>query len=328
MPRELVTLRDVTQAEEAIRPYLPVTPLRHSPFLSQLSGADVWLKLENMQPTGSFKVRGAINKLRQTKHEQPGVPVVTASAGNHGLGVAFAAQVLGGIAVTVFVPTSAPLAKVSKLRRFPITLRQTGVTYEEAHQAAVAYATKTGAVEISAYDDPAIIAGQGVVGLELLAELPQVEAVLVPIGGGGLVAGVTIAIKGQLPVCEIIGVQPTASPAALLSYRDGVAYDPYDHAPTIADGLAGGFGRLPLALTRGQVSVELATEREIRQAIYTLVAEEQLLLEPSGAISIAPLLTKRANLHGKRVMCILSGGNLDISLLKAVLSDAEDEAKT
>lgn len=316
-----VTMSDIALAETVIRPYLQPTPLRHSPFLSQLTGADVWLKLENTQPTGSFKVRGAINKLHQHKREQPGVPVVTASAGNHGLGVAFAAQAMGGIAATVFVPTSAPLAKVSKLRHFPITLLQTGATYEDAHQAAAAYAAQTGAVEISAYDDVAVIAGQGVIGLELMLDLPHVDTILVPIGGGGMVAGIVVAFAGMFPPCQIIGVQPAASPAALLSYRDGVAYDPYEHEPTLADGLAGGFGRLPFSLTNGKVTVALATEEEIRQAIYTLAAEEQLLVEPSGAISIVPLLAHKLDLRGKRVVCVLSGGNLDISLLKSILKE-------
>lgn len=325
MDKNAVTMPDIIQAEAVIRPYLPPTPVRHSPYLSQLTGADVWLKLENLQPTGSFKVRGALNKLYRHQKEQPHVPVVTASAGNHGLGVAFAAHTLGSITAVVFVPTTAPQAKVAKLKHFPITLYQSGKTYEEAHQAAAAYARETGAVELSAYDDSQVIAGQGVIGAELLADLPQITAVLAPIGGGGLIAGITVAMQAHMPGCQIIGVQPTASPAALLSYRDGIAYDPYDHEPTIADGLAGGFGKLPFELTQDRVTVELATEREIRRAIFTLLAEEQLVVEPSGAIAIAPLLAHRRDWRGQQVVCVLSGGNLDITLLKSVLDDPENE---
>lgn len=316
----LVTFAEIVQAGERIRPFAHHTSLRHSPTLSQLSGADVWLKLENLQPTGSFKVRGALHKLYWHKQRQPNAPIVTASAGNHGLGVAYAAQSWGGMATTIFVPTQAPQTKINKLRCFPITLIQHGESYEEAHQAAAVFAAQTGAIEISAYDDPEIIAGQGTIGLEIFADLPQVDALLVPVGGGGLIAGMSLTARALYPGCRVLGVQPEASPSALLSLRDGVANDPYDHAPTIADGLAGGFGRLPLALTQGQIEIELASEAELRQAIYMLLVEEQLVIEASGAIAIVPLLRQELALAGKRVVCVLSGGNLDILLLKSVLN--------
>ncbi len=316
-----VTVNDILQAYGVIRPFIHHTPLRYSHVLSQRTGADVWLKLENWQPTGSFKTRGALHKLHQHKQAHPGVPVVTASAGNHGLGVAYAAQTWGDIDATIFVPTNAPQAKVAKLRRFAVTLRQEGETYEDAHLAAANFATQTGAVEISAYDDPAVIAGQGTIGLEIFQERPQIDTLFVPVGGGGMIAGVTVAAQALNPACRIVGVQPAASPAALLSYRDGVAYDPYDHEPTIADGLAGGFGRLPFALTQGKVAVELASEAELRQAIFMLLAEEQLVVEPSGAIAIVPLLRGELDLPGRQVVCVLSGGNLDVALLRAVLDE-------
>ncbi len=315
-----VTFAEIVQAGERIRPFAHHTLLRYSPFLSEISGAEVWLKLENLQPTGSFKVRGALNKLHQHKQRQPDTAVVTASAGNHGLGVAYAAQCWGSIAATVFVPTNAPQAKVSKLHRFPITLIQQGESYEEAHQQAALFAAQTGAIEISAYDDPEVIAGQGTIGLEIFADLPQADALLVPVGGGGMIAGINLVARALCPGCRVLGVQPEASPAALLSLRDGVAYDPYAHAPTIADGLAGGFGRLPFALTQGQIEIALASETELYRAIYTLLAKEQLVIEASGAIAITPLLRQEPALVGKRVVCVLSGGNLDISLLKSVLN--------
>ncbi len=314
-----VTFAEIVQASERIRPFAHHTPLRYSPFLSRVSGAEVWLKLENLQPTGSFKVRGALNKLYWHKQRQPETAVVTASAGNHGLGVAYAAQSWGNITATVFVPTNAPQAKINKLRHFPITLIQQGKSYEEAHQAAAVFAAQTGAVEISAYDDAAVIAGQGTIGLEIFADLPQVEVLLVPVGGGGMIAGISLVARALCPTCCVLGVQPEASPAALLSLRDGVAYDPYDHAPTIADGLAGGFGRLPFALTQGHIEIALASETALRHAIYTLLAEEQLVIEASGAIAIVPLLRSEPALRGRRVVCVLSGGNLDISLLKSIL---------
>ncbi len=321
MGQEMVTVNDILHAHGVIRPYIYYSPLRYSPFLSHKTGADVWLKLENWQPTGSFKIRGALFKIHQHRKQHPGLPVVTASAGNHGLGVAYAAQTWGNVEATIFLPSSAPQAKVAKLRRFPVTLHQEGETYEDAHRAAAAFSAQTGAVEVSAYDDPDVIAGQGTMGLEIFYERPFIDTLFVPVGGGGMLAGLTVTALSLQPGCRLIGVQPEASPAALLSYRDGRAYDPFDHEPTIADGLAGGFGLLPFALTQGRVAIELATETELRRAVYALLAEEQLVVEPSGAISIVPLLRAGSELQGKKVVCVVSGGNLDIPLLKSVLEN-------
>ncbi|MCA9934586.1 MAG: pyridoxal-phosphate dependent enzyme [Ardenticatenaceae bacterium] len=321
----LPTAVSIYQAHTRIRPYISAVPLRRSSYLSDLTGADVWLKLENLQPTGSFKVRGALHKIARLTAVQKARGIVTASAGNHGLGVAYAVQTWGGVRADIFVPSNAPQTKVRKLRRFPITLHQTGDSYEAAHEAAAVFAAQTGALEISAYDDADVIAGQGTIGLEIVQERPQVDSILVPVGGGGMLAGITVALKTLHPACEIVGVQPQASPAALLSFQDDVAYDPYNHEPTLADGLAGGFGRLPFALTRGRVQVELASEAELRRAIYMLLTEEQLLIEPSGAISIVPLLRGGQDWQGKTVICVLSGGNLDVALLRTIINEVAHE---
>lgn len=319
-----VTVNDILQAGRRIAPHVQPQPLRHSPYLSAASGADVWLKLENLQPTGSFKIRGALHKLSRLSAADAARGVIAASAGNHGLGVAYAAGALGGVAATIVVPRTAPRAKLDKLRRFPVVVREAGETYEAAHQAAAALAAEHGLLEISAYDDPDVIAGQGTVGLEIAWERPSTQAILVPIGGGGLLAGLSVAASGLLPDCQLMGVQPAASPAAQLSYRDGVAYDPYEHAPTIADGLAGGFGRLPFALTRDRPPrVLLADEAALRQAVYALLAHEQLVVEPSGAISIVPLLRREPALVGRTVVCVLSGGNLDAALLRQIVAAPE-----
>ncbi len=314
-------LVDFLQAARRIRPYIHHTPLIRSHFLSEQTRGDVWLKLENQQPTGSFKVRGALNKLSQLLATERAQGIVAASAGNHALGVAHAAASLNLGRVAIFVPHSTPDAKLKKLRRFPITLHLAGQTYEDAHQAAVAFAAQTGAVEISAYDDLAVIAGQGTAGVEIMHDLPTAELMLVPIGGGGLVSGVATAVRHINPACQIIGVQPQASPAAQLSFAQNKAIDPYDHAPTIADGLAGGFGKRPFALLRqNPPDVVLVSEAEIRQAIVALLAEEQLVIEPSGATAVAPLLAGRVNVRGKTAVCILTGGNLAMNLLRQIIT--------
>jgi len=312
---------DIFRAQRRLRRYLTPTPLMYSESLSERSGAQVWLKLEIRQPTGAFKVRGALHKLLALQAEGHRGGIVTASAGNHGLGIAFAAQALNLPDVAIFVPETAPAPKVAKLRRFPIDLRLGGDTYEAAHQAAETHARQTGALYISAYDDPQVIAGAGVCGLEILTDLPQVDAVVTPVGGGGLVAGTAVAVKGISKGCQIIGVQPEASPAAKLSFEQNLPLDPYDHEPTIADGLAGGFGATPFYIAYTLIDdILLYSEAHLRQAVFTLVDEHQMVVEPSGAISICPLLTQPEQFAGQTVVCILTGSNIATPLLAEILN--------
>lgn len=318
----MIDLVEILEAQRRLRPYLQQPPLIHSPFLSEHTGGDVWLKLENQQPTGSFKVRGALNKISQLAQGQKKRGLVTASAGNHGLGVAFAAQTVVGLKIDVFVPQNAPQAKVDKLQRFPVTIYQIGKTYEAAHQAAAEFAAQRGAVEIAAYDDLAVIAGQGTIGLELMTQLPACTTILLPIGGGGMIAGVATAVRQIKPSCRVVGVQPEASPAAKLSFQQGQAIDPYDHAPTIADGLAGGFGAVPFSVLRANPpEVVLVSEAAIRQAIFLLLEQHQLVIEPSGATAVAAMLSGEVDLAGETAVCVLSGGNLDTQLLRDILNE-------
>jgi threonine dehydratase len=320
MPRTTLGLQAILEAQRRIAPFVRHTPLVRSAYLSAQAGADVWLKLERHQPTGSFKVRGALNKIGLLTPEEKARGLVTASAGNHALGVAYAVQSWGDASADIFVQANAPRAKVDKLRYFDVAIHLEGDTYEAAHQAAEAFARERGATYVAAYDDVDIIAGQGTMGLEILTDLPQTDLILVPIGGGGMVAGVATAAKAMNPACRVIGLQPEASPAALLSLRDGIPYDPYDHEPTIADGLAGGFGALPFYIARTLIDqVLLASEADMRRAIYTLLDQEQLVVEASGAIAIVPLLSGSLDLDRQTVVCILSGGNIATTLLRDIL---------
>jgi threonine dehydratase len=325
-----IPLSHIWRVHRQIEPYIRHTPLIRSAYLSERSGADVWLKLECRQPTGSFKVRGALSKLTRLTAEDrtrgtTQTRIVAASAGNHALGIAHAVASLQQarptpIAVDIFVPNTIPRAKLTRLRRYPIHLHLAGESYESAHQAAAEHAYRTGAIEIPAYDDLDVVTGQATAGLEIVYDLPHVDAIIVPVGGGGLIAGIAQAVHHLQPECRIIGMQPAASPAALLSLRDGVAYDPYDHEPTLADGLAGGFGRFPLALSGNLIeSIHLATEQQLRRAIYTLAAREQLIVEASGAIAIVPLLENMVDLNGRSVVCVLTGSNLDPAVLRDAL---------
>jgi threonine dehydratase len=317
----MVTVREILQAARALRPHIFRTPLRDAFLLSERVGAAVYLKLENWQITGSFKPRGALNRMAALSAEERARGVVTASAGNHALGVGYAARALGIAAATIFVPRTAPRAKLEKLRQFPVTVRPVGETYADAHRAAETFQRETGVTFIHAYDDPRTVAGQGTLGLEILQDLPDVDALLVPVGGGGMIAGIAVAAKTLAPGVKVIGVQPAASPALRDSLRDDKCYTEYVAAPTICDGLAGGIGEMVFEAAQNKLidDVALVEEDETRAAIRALAETEQLIVEGSGAVGVAALLARKVDLAGKRVAVVLSGGNIDLGLLTEIV---------
>ena len=315
----MLSLYDIYNAHHRIAPYILRTPVLHSALLSAQLGFDVWLKLENRQYTGSFKPRGALNKIMSLSDEELATGIVAASAGNHALGVAYAAQMLGLTQVDVYVQANAAPAKIVKLRHYNINLHLVGQSIEEAQQAALAHAERTGAIYISAYDDVDVVAGQGTVGLEIMHDLPDVDTIVVPIGGGGLIAGIATVAKTINPLIKVIGVNPEASPSAYLSKRDGQPYDPYDHEPTLAHGLAGGFGRVPFMIGMMLIDdIVLVSEDEMKRGIAALIDSDQILLEASGVAAIAAVLAGKVTDAGKCV-AVLSGGNIDAETLRLVL---------
>jgi threonine dehydratase len=318
----MITLANVLQAQRVVQAYAWRTPLVLSRALSQESGNQVHLKLECWQRTGSFKLRGALHKLDTLSPDQVRRGIVTASAGNHGLGVACAGQVLNLPGAEIFVPESAPAAKVSRLEAYDCRVRRAGADYDTAHAIAEAYADEHGALYISAYDDPVVIAGQGTVGLEILESLPDVDVLLVPVGGGGIIAGIALVAQAINPGVRVVGVQPEASPAAYLSLRDGLPYEAYPADPTICDGLAGGFGRVPFELAADLIDTILVVpEADVRRAVSWLVTHEQLVVEGAGAIAIAPLLNGQLDAQDQRIAAVLTGRNIDASLLHGILGE-------
>lgn len=319
----MITLRDIYGARERVGRVLAPTPLRYSHLLSERTGVRLHLKLENLNPTGSFKVRGAYNKIGAILSEARRDGIVTASAGNHGLGTAWAAAQYGGIRATIFLPHSAPRAKVEKFGQFAAELRFAGETYDDAHHAADAFASETGAHYIGAYADPEVAAGQGTLALEVLSALPETDAILVPVGGGGMISGVAVAAKASNPRIAVIGVQPDASPALAASLRDGICYEEYPAGETICDGLAGGVGTMAFELARnGSIDrVVNVPEAAVRRAVYDLLAQEQLVVEGSGAVGLAALCEGALpELAGKSVVAVVSGGNIDVTVVKALLA--------
>ena len=296
----LPAVRDVYEARRRLLPLLPATPLRPSAWLSDAAGGPVLLKLESVNPTCSFKIRGAYNALLQLVAHNPDAAtrplVVTASAGNHGRAMAFAAEQLG-VGVVIFTPATAPRAKRNAIRLHGADLRDDARTYDEAEQAARACARKHGGVYISPYNHADVIAGAGTVALEIAEALPDVKTVMVPLGGGGLASGVGLALRAAAPGARLIGVEAAASIPFTASLAHGVitAIDP---APTLADGLAGNLepGSMTFPIVQQVVhEVVTVTEAELRAAMRAMAAEEHLIVEGAGAVAVAALAARRGS---------------------------------
>jgi threonine dehydratase len=302
-----------------VRAHLPPTPLRRSHAGRAAGRAETWLKLECWQPTGSFKVRGALHNMATLSPEARGRGVVAASAGNHALGVAFAGSVLGGFETTVYVPETAPAAKVDKLRAYPVAVEVGGRTYDDAHDRAMEHVARTGATYVHAFDDPRTAAGQGTAALEIAEALPSAGTVVVPVGGGGLITGMSVALKALVPGVRIVAVQPEASPALRGSIAAGRALVDFDAAPTMADGLAGGIGLLVWEHRDLIDDVVTVSEAEIEDAIVALATHDQVIAEGSGAAAFAAIAAGRVAGDGRPIVAVITGGNLDISALARLL---------
>lgn len=310
---------DVAEAAAALRSHLPVTPLQRSFALTEKAGCPVFLKIETTQPTRSFKVRGALNRVLRLREEERRTGVISASAGNHGQGVAYAARTFG-IPATVYVPVGANEGKVASMRRLGARVVEHGRTFDEANQEAMRVAATTGAAFVHAYDDPDVVAGQGTVGLEILDQLPDVDTVLCPIGGGGLISGIAVAVKAERPEVRVVGVEPTGAAAMHASHLAGrlVALD---HISTMADGLAASApGHLTFAIAEALVDeLILVEEPELLRAVRVLVQWEHLLAEPGGAAATAALLYHYRPSPGERIAVLVSGANISDQVLLQAL---------
>jgi len=299
------TLADIQAARERVAGHARETPIYGSETLSRLCGRKTWLKAENLQRTGSFKVRGAVNKLATMGEAERAAGVVAASAGNHGQAVAWAARELG-VKATVYMPEDAPMAKIEATRNYGAQTVLSGAGFDDALAEAQASVEQTGATFLHAFEDPAVIAGQGTIGLELAGGLPDVETFLLPIGGGGLASGIAIALRSLRPGCRLVGVQAGKTTGS-----------------TIADGIA---VKHPGALTMSILDDLLddivhVEDVEIAQAIVLLLERSKLVVEGAGAASIAALLSGKAGGSGD-VCALLSGGNIDATLLVSVMRHA------
>ena len=313
-----VDLDDVRAARKLLDGVIRMTPLEHSRVLAAAAGGPVHLKCENLQRTGSFKIRGAYTRISRLTPEQRAVGVVAASAGNHAQGVALAAQLLHTRA-TVFMPVSAALPKVDATRNYGAEVRLAGGSVDEALELATEYAAETGAVLVHPFDHPDIVAGQGTVGLEILEQCPEVRTVLVGTGGGGVVAGIGVAIKAMRPDVAVIAVQAEAAAAYPASLAAGHPI-PLDRMATMADGIAVGRpGDLPFGLVRNVVDeVVTVSEAAISKALLLCLERAKQVVEPAGAAAVAAVLAEPRRWEPPMV-AVLTGGNIDPVLLMRVV---------
>ena len=305
-------MADVSEAYEKLKGRVHRTPLLFSRTFSNMSGCDIYLKLENLQKTGSFKVRGALSKIIRLSAEKRVNGVVAASAGNHAQGVALAANEAGTSAIIV-MPETAPEAKVRATEAYGAEVVLYGRHFDESYEKAVELAESRGASLVHAFDDPDVIAGQGTIGLELIEQLPDVEAVIVPVGGGGLASGIGVAIKNVRPHVRVIGVQPETANSVYLSWRTG-AFHSVTAPRSVADGLiVKQPGRLTLELMRKYVDdMVTVSESEILNAMFYFLERAKLLVEGAGAVTLAAMLSGKTGLNGRKTVLIVSGGNVDL----------------
>lgn len=315
-----VELRQIQEARTRIAGQVVQTPCTPSEVFGELFGGQAWFKFENLQRTGSFKDRGALNRILAIPTEERRRGVVAASAGNHAQGVAYHAGRLG-VTATIVMPERTPLIKVSNTERFGARVRLHGTTYDEAMEEALRIQRESGATLIHPFDDEAIIAGQGTIGLELLEECPEMELLVVPVGGGGLIAGIALAVKSFRPEVRIVGVEAERIPSALRA-REARGIVTVPSGETIADGIAvRRIGELTHPLLERWVD-DLVTvrEEEIASAVLLLLEREKTVAEPAAAATLAAIINGRCgDLTDRKVVLVLSGGNIDVNLLSRII---------
>ena len=319
MTNRAISLTEFEKAAERLKPFIHNTVMDLSTTFSAMTGGRIYLKCENNQKTGSFKIRGAGNKIAKMTENGDRSPVVASSAGNHAQGVAYAANRFG-IHATIVMPEAAPIAKVQATSDYGAEVVLAGSCYDDAYAKACEICESKGAKFLHPYNDPDVIAGQGTLGLEILDDLPTVDIVIVPAGGGGLLSGVACAIKQINPRVQIIGVQAEGADAIVQSFKTK-KYTATDTSSTIADGIA--------VKAPGDLTVELINEyvddmvtvsdSQIADAILLLMERCKLVVEPAGATPVAAVLNGKVNVRNKKVVCLLSGGNIDVSFVQSII---------
>ena len=321
MGSNIIDINHIKDAKKALKPLIKKTALKYSHFLSSICQGTIYLKLENNQLSHSFKIRGAFNKILKLTLEEKQKGIITCSSGNHGLATAIAAKKLN-VAAKIVIPETTPRKKVDKIKKYNVDLVLYG-DYDEAEQKALELACKEGKTYISPYNDVDVIAGQGTIGLEILEEFPEVEKVLAPVGGGGLCAGVAIAMKNKNRAIEVIGVQSEASPVMYESLRAGkiLKSEELKIQSSLADGLSGGIEEGSVTFKVAQKNVDeivLVKEETIKEAIRLLWEKDGQVIEGAGAVGPAVVIENKEHFKNKKTVIILSGGNIDDDLFNKI----------
>ena len=319
MELECLPLSEIMTASRRLKSVLHHTELDLSSTFSRMTGGNIYLKCENRQKTGSFKIRGATNKISAMVERGERVPVVASSAGNHAQGVAYAASTFG-IPATIVMPAAAPIAKVQATEGYGAKVVLAGTCYDEAYAKACEICEEDGAAFLHPYNDYEVMAGQGTLGLEILGDLPTVDFILVPAGGGGLLAGMIAAVKQVNPRVQVYGVQAEGADAIARSFREKKLVTT-DSASTIADGIAvKSPGNLTVdIINRYGDGVLTVSDNEISGAILLLMERCKQIVEPAGASTVAAVLSGKLDVKGKNVVCVLSGGNIDVSFVQSII---------
>jgi threonine dehydratase len=313
----VITIDDVYEAQSRIKGIAARTPLQSSLSYSMKTNAEVSLKLECYQPIRVFKIRGAANKIKSLRNV---TSLVAASGGNHGLAVSYIANKLG-LGATVCVPSTANPDKMADIRKYGAELVNVGTSYEDAYAEAIKIRDRSGATLVHPFEDPLVVAGQGTIGLEMLEDLPDIETVLAPVGGGGLISGTALALKSLKSKIRVIGVQASNAPAMARAFKAGRPV-PTSTKPTIADGLATKLAsQVTLQVIQKYVDdIVLVEERMMKEAVISLLRNEHILSEPSGAAALAALLHVYHGSPGEKIAVVISGGNISVDYLSSLLA--------
>lgn len=319
---EKVTFDMIKEAADTIKGSVKRTQIVECPTMEALTGNKVYFKLENLQKTGSFKIRGALNKIMHLTDEEKARGVIASSAGNHAQGVALGATNLG-IKSTIVMPGTAPLSKVVATRNYGAEVVQVGTVYDDAYKKACEIQAETGATFLHPFDDPYVIAGQGTIGMEIIEDLENVDMVIVPIGGGGIASGIAKAVKTLKPSVKMVGVEAENAASMLEAVKEGCPIT-IKTTPTIADGIAvARAGQLTCEMIRDYVDeIVTVSEDDIARAILFLMEKGKVVAEGAGATPVAALLAGKIQEKGQNICCVISGGNSDINMIERIINKA------
>ncbi|MBQ4078212.1 threonine ammonia-lyase [bacterium] len=314
----MITLDKIRDAKNVLKSIIRETDMIYAQNI--MDNSNIYLKTENLQVTGSFKVRGASYKIANLPEEEKSKGVIACSAGNHAQGVALASQ-KSGIKATIFIPATAPISKVEATKKFGAEIKLIDGVYDDAYKTAIEYQKETNGTFVHPFDDVDVIAGQGTIGLEIIEQLPDVEAVIVPIGGGGLIAGVAFAIKQLKPSCKVYGVQSQGAGSMYQSFINKKVLE-LPTVNTFADGTAVKRpGDLTFELCQKYVDdIITVTDDEIASAILALMEKQKIVAEGAGALSVAAAMFNKLPIKGKKTVCVVSGGNIDVNIISRVIN--------